>query len=211
MNGTPAGQSLGTASRAAKDRERLSKKKRQVEEAKKRSVSATQKRIKQLRAKIAKKKKDCKRGALIKRAKACAQLASLQTELAAQKAYKNKIAALEVEYYIKSLLLDVAAHRSSNSSENLSRKKIALVFEKFDKMQDAVKMMEDPIWTHKIEIAKIAYRVDKAYKIDLEFLQKLAIGKINPQNSVEEKVKQIMMDYLDKKRANIDRPFFRQK
>ncbi|NGX38485.1 MAG: hypothetical protein K1000chlam2_01659 [Chlamydiae bacterium] len=112
---------------------------------------------------------------------------------------ENKISSLETEYYIKSLLLEAAAHHSKSISEDFHKKKIALVFEKLDKMQAAAKDSRDPNWQEKIEKAQAAYRTQKAFNMDFEVLKALAIGKVAPENSVEEKVKEIMMDYLQQK------------
>ncbi len=117
---------------------------------------------------------------------------------------ENKVSALETEYYIKSLLLDIASHRSNSDPDQLAKKKIALSLEKLDKMESAAKEADDIIWIKKIQIAKAAYRADKAYRIDLSVLQSLAVGRINPENAVEKSVKQIMMDYLEQKRVSLD-------
>jgi len=131
-----------------------------------------------------------------------AKLDSLKYKIpeSAEGTAENKISALETEYYIKSLLLDVASHRSNTFSDDLNKKKIALALEKLDKMEDAAKNSDDRIWIKKIQKAKQAFRVEKAYRIDLDVLQGLAAGKIDPENPIEEKVKAIMMDYLQQKR-----------
>ena len=108
---------------------------------------------------------------------------------------ENKISALETEYFIKSLLLDVVAHRST-VSENFEQKKIALTLEKFDRMEQATKDYRSETWAEKIEVAKEANRSERAAKADFNALKELAYGDTAPQNSVEEKVKEIMIDYL---------------
>lgn len=117
---------------------------------------------------------------------------------------ENKISALETEYYIKSLLLDVSKIKKNNTSDELEEKKIALGFAKLDKMESAAKNLGDKNWMKKVALAKTGFSSDKAFRIDLESLQKLAIGTANPQNPVEEKVKEIMMDYQSQQRSNLE-------
>lgn len=117
---------------------------------------------------------------------------------------ENKIAALEVEYYIKSLLLDIANQKSGTSAEELNQKKIVLVLRKLDNMEAAAKDFNDEIWTKKIALAKEGFRADKAYKLDLDVLKSLAVGKINAENPVEEKVKGIMIDFLIERSTRTD-------
>lgn len=116
----------------------------------------------------------------------------------------NKIAALEIEYYIKSLLLDVASTKSGSSSEELNKKKIALTLKKLDLMEAAAQEYNDEIWMKKIALAKEGFRADKAYKMDVEVLKELAAGNIDPENPVEEKVKGIMIDFLSQRTAKTD-------
>lgn len=113
---------------------------------------------------------------------------------------ENKISALETEYYIKSLLLDVGSHHGKTNSDT-TKQKIALTLQKFDKMEDAAKKNKDTNWLEKVQKAKPAFLAEKAYRIDLDVLNDLAIGKIAAENSVEEKVKEIMMEYLQQKQT----------
>lgn len=114
-----------------------------------------------------------------------------------QSPLEDTMAALETEYYIKSLLLEIGHHRSGSSARELEKKKIVLTLEKLDKMEDVAQKAEDSIWVEKIEKAQLAFRTEKAFVIDLDLLKGLAKGNIEPQNSVEQKVKQIMIDYSD--------------
>ena len=113
---------------------------------------------------------------------------------------ENKISALETEYYIKSLLLDVGSHNAKTNSDT-TMKKIALTLQKLDKMEDAAKEKKDHIWLEKVQKAKPAFLAEKAYRIDLNVLNDLATGKIAAENSVEEKVKEIMMEYQQQKQT----------
>lgn len=135
-----------------------------------------------------------------------AELDSLKYKVpkTAEATVQNKISALEIEYYIKSLLLDIAGHKSGSSPEELNKKKIALVLKKLDTMEAVAKEFNDEIWIKKIEIAKGAYRADKAYRMDLDVLNSLAVGKIDPENPVEEKVKGIMIDFLSQRSTQAD-------
>ena len=117
---------------------------------------------------------------------------------------ENKISAIETEFYIKSLLLDISRIKSGNTSEELEKKKIALSFAKLDKMHTAAKEEGNKHWMKKIELAKAGFYADKAFKINLDSLAELANQKVVPQNTVEEKVKQIMMDYQSQQRSNIE-------
>ena len=116
----------------------------------------------------------------------------------------NKIAALEIEYYIKALLLDIASQKSGSSAEELNKKKIALVLKKLDLMEAAAQEYHDEIWMKKIALAKEGFRADKAYKMDVAVLKELAAGNIDPENPVEEKVKGIMIDFLSQRTAKTD-------
>ncbi|NGX60210.1 MAG: hypothetical protein KR126chlam3_01379 [Chlamydiae bacterium] len=107
---------------------------------------------------------------------------------------ENQISALETEYYIKSLLLDVGSHHGKTNTDT-TNKKIAITLEKLDKMEDAAKKNQNIIWLEKVRNARAAFLSEKAYRIDLNTLNELASGKIAAENSVEEKVKEIMMDY----------------
>lgn len=129
------------------------------------------------------------------------ELEALKFEIpkTAQATMENKISALETEYYVKSLLLDVGDHMSKEQIQDLERKKLILQLAKLDKMHEAAQEYADPIWVKKIEKAKAAYRVQSGYKVDYAILQHLARGKVVPQNDVEEKVKEIMMEYLSKR------------
>jgi len=117
----------------------------------------------------------------------------------------NKISALETEYYIKSLLLDVGSlHGKKSSSEEIAKKKIALALEKLDKMEEAAKDYGDKDWEEKIQIAKSGFRTERAFRVDLDVLQKLAFGNIAPKNPVEENVQEIMMEYQHEKQTSLD-------
>lgn len=116
----------------------------------------------------------------------------------AQATLDNKISALATEYYIKSLLLDAGAHHKKTNAD-LRKKKIALNLEKLNKMKQSAQENENFQWIQKLERAKNAFLSESAYQIDVEELNGLATGKIATQNSVEEKVKEIMMDYLQQK------------
>lgn len=109
---------------------------------------------------------------------------------------EHKMAGIETEYYIKSLLLEIASSHNTNPSPELPKKKIALSLDKLEKMHDAAKEKTDQNWIKKIELAKEANRLERAFRADLDTLYKLGQGKLDPQNSVEQKVQQIMMDYL---------------
>ncbi len=117
----------------------------------------------------------------------------------------NKISALETEYHIKSLLLDVASQTANTPSSGLKNNRIALGLEKLDKMEQAAKEANDKIWIKKIQIAKQAFRSEIAFNTDFQVLQALAMGTVQPQNSVEEKVKEIMIDFQSKKQGAYDR------
>lgn len=116
---------------------------------------------------------------------------------------ENKVSALEVEYYIKSLLLDIAAHRAETAQSELENKKLVLVLDKLNKMEMIAHEFSDAHWIEKISKLKEAVFIEKSHKYDLQVLKNLAEGKIKPENSVEEKVKQIMMDYLQEPQGNL--------
>lgn len=114
---------------------------------------------------------------------------------------ENKISALETEYYIKSLLLDIANLHSGTSFEELQAKKTALILEKLDRIEDVAKDFDDVTWRKKIQQAKPFFLAHRAYQIDSSHLKAMANGSISPQNSVEEKVQAIMMDYQQQQNA----------
>jgi len=109
----------------------------------------------------------------------------------------NKISALETEYTIKSHLLDIANIRSGSSPDELSKKKIALTLEKFARMKEAALHKKDLEWVAKIEKAQYAYQSQRKFSWNFKILQDIGRGKIFTENSVEEKVKQIMMEYAE--------------
>lgn len=113
---------------------------------------------------------------------------------------ENKVSALETEYYIKSLLLDIAAHHGKLVTDN-TKKKIALVLEKLSKMENAAKEISSVEWKEKFAKAKKAFLAEKAYQVDLNTLNELATGNIVAENSVEQKVKEIMMEYQQQKQG----------
>lgn len=112
----------------------------------------------------------------------------------AEATLENKISALETEYYIKSLLLDVASHHGKTGSD-LTEKKVALQLEKFDKMEAAADEAGD--FSRKKNLAKTrdAFLAESTYRADLSALDALATGTLAAENPVEEKVKEIMMEY----------------
>lgn len=128
---------------------------------------------------------------------ALAELETLKYQIPqdAKATVDNKIGSLEVEYYIKSLLLDVAALKSGSTPEEVNKKKIALALKKLDLMETTAKEFNDEIWMKKIALAKEGFRADKAYRMDVEVLKELAAGNIDVENPVEEKVKGIMIEF----------------
>ncbi len=118
----------------------------------------------------------------------------------AEGSVENKISAIEIEYHMKSLLLDIANHHSQSSLDELDKKKIALILEKFDGIEDVIKSSSEMSWTEKIQNVRQATLLRKAEVMDLNVLIDLATEKISAINAIEEKVKSIMMDYLQKKR-----------
>lgn len=109
---------------------------------------------------------------------------------------EDKISAIETEYYIKSLLLDVAHLRSDISVEERYKKKIVLSLEKFHKMETLVNASDNFIWKEKLQKIKDIYHDYLAFRIDLKSLNDLASGKVQPHNDSEEKVKEILRDVL---------------
>lgn len=126
----------------------------------------------------------------------------LQVPSDAKATIENKVTALEVEYYIKTLLLEAGAHHKKTNAD-LTKKKIVLHLEKYKKMKDAAEQIDEGEWVQKIQRLRKAYLTDRAYKIDLIALNDLATGKIAVENSVEQKVKEIMMEYLQQKQTLI--------
>ena len=112
---------------------------------------------------------------------------------------ENKISAIQTEFYIKSLLLNIAHEKAESSPQVFLKKKIALELQKFEKMEAVAKASDDPVWLKKVQVAKEAYRLSLAHQIDLDTLRNLASGKIQPQNETEERVKAVMEDHLLKK------------
>lgn len=115
---------------------------------------------------------------------------------------ESKISAIETEYYLKSLLLDIAGLRSDTSIEERYKKKIVLSLEKFQKIEAIVNASKDSAWKEKLRKMKKAHHDYLALCIDLETLNDLAKGKIDAHNPTEEKVKEIMMDFLKQKNAS---------
>lgn len=114
---------------------------------------------------------------------------------------ESKIAALENEFYMKSLLLDVAAVRAKKAVK-FNKKKVVLMLEKLSKMENVAKSFKDSYWQSKLDRAKEAFHAENVYKIELDNLESLAQGKVEAKNDVEQKVKEIMMDYLQEKTSS---------
>lgn len=110
---------------------------------------------------------------------------------------ENKISSLETEYYIKELLLNVVDHVSKSIKDDLKKKKIVIQLAKLDKMYDVATEYGEKTWIEKLKKAKSAYRAKRALSMDYKLLQSLGRGTKNPENSVEKKVKEIMIEYLD--------------
>lgn len=107
---------------------------------------------------------------------------------------ENKISFLQTEYYLKSLLLNVAHAKSQTAPEELLKRKIALELQKFEEMEDVVKAEGHALWLKKIQKAKQAYRLCLAYQIDYDTLKTLV-----PKTETEKKVKAVMDEHLKKK------------
>lgn len=118
----------------------------------------------------------------------------------------GKISAIETEHYIKSLLIDIHDHMAPSELEDLERKKTVIQFAKLDRMGEAAKEYGDKPWMAKIEEAQVAFRVKRALERDYAGLCRLASGEVAPQNSVEVKVKAVMMDYLEERKRVLSGP-----
>lgn len=138
--------------------------------------------------------------------KVLAELDSLKFHIpeTAEGTLENKISALETEYFIKSRLLDIVKLHDKISTEELTQKKIALQLKKLDRMLDVAREKKNEEWIQKMNLAKRAYISKTTYDLDLAQLLYLAYEVHVPKNSVEEKVKEIMMDYQNKKMASTD-------
>jgi hypothetical protein len=110
---------------------------------------------------------------------------------------ENKISALETEYHIKMLLLRGALFQSKTPSDNLHQKLQALTLQKFDRMEKAAKEYQSQEWMEKIAIAKEANHHLSVSAEESKELFALVTDAREPQNAVEEKVKQVMMDYIN--------------
>jgi len=108
---------------------------------------------------------------------------------------ENKISAIETEYHIKNSLLEVAGLRSDSTIGERYKKLAALQFEKMAKLQAAVQESDSP-WKEKVATARGSFENYLAARLDYLTLKDLASGKIEATNPTEEKVKEVMTDYL---------------
>ncbi|MCI0382463.1 MAG: hypothetical protein L0207_05390 [Chlamydiae bacterium] len=112
---------------------------------------------------------------------------------------ENKLAAIEMEYHMKKLLLD-AVSLGKKEKQDLHEKRIVLALEKLNKMVDVAKSFGGK-WDEMISIAKNSFGKFYGHQIDLDHLQELAEEKIQPANETEQKAKEIMGDFLEKRKT----------
>lgn len=109
--------------------------------------------------------------------------------------FLDQVSTLEMEYVIKAHLLNIGHIRSGSSAEELAKKKMALHFEKFARMQQIARKKGEKTWVEKIEQARVADKRQTALNWNLYLLQEASIDSQLAEKNVEEKVKQIMMEY----------------
>src|SRR3989338_9221030 len=100
---------------------------------------------------------------------------------------ENELIRLDIEYWLKSLSLDVQGLEESVDKNALQEKHLVLELEKLEKMKEAaLKEPKSPIANH-ILVAYGIFPKQKAALIEEERLYRLAKGEIAPQNPLEEK------------------------
>ena len=68
-------------------------------------------------------------------------------------------------------------------------------------MQRLAKRLKSSEWIENMEHGQRVFRIHEAARIDFQMLTDLALGRIETQNSVEKKVKEIMVGYLERRQA----------
>lgn len=112
---------------------------------------------------------------------------------------EEKIAAIEFEYFAKTSFLGLALGQKEGKKLN-EDKRIALQLEKLDKMEKAVAASADETWKKRIQLARQGFEAHYIHQLEMAYFKDLAIGVVQPQNDVEGKVKEIMIDYLAKRK-----------
>lgn len=102
---------------------------------------------------------------------------------------RDKMAGIETEYRLKLALFEIASEKSGSDFETRVKKKIALEFEKLEKMEKVAQAAKDPAWMLFLKHAKEATETKLVQQLDWNALRDLA--KTTP---IEEKVLAILSE-----------------
>lgn len=135
-----------------------------------------------------------------KQKEALSFLASLSTRIPDQddQTPENQLASIEMEYQIKVNLWQIALLQKNQKANLDVKKQLAAEFEKFAKMEKVASTFEDPKWLHMIQDAKKGYQDSFQSRKDAAYLRALGMGKIQPNNAIEEQVRDAMKTFIDK-------------
>lgn len=112
---------------------------------------------------------------------------------------ENKLASIEAEYDLKLSLLQLALLRKNDKNPLDIKKRMALTFDKFKKMEEAASSFADPKWKTLVQDARSAFEESYESRAQFAYLKDLAAGKVASKTPQEEKVKSVMKDFLEKK------------
>lgn len=114
---------------------------------------------------------------------------------------EGKLAAVQAEYDIKMALLKLAIARKDKAATLDAKKKIVLNLDKFKKMEQVASKFPDPRWKALVQNAKAAFANSYEARSEFAYLKDLAAGKVSPKDQTEEKMKELVNDFLAKSEA----------
>lgn len=112
---------------------------------------------------------------------------------------ENKLIAIDTEFWLKTLALDVLATQNQLDEMTYLKKRAVLQLEKLKQMELAVQGQDvDPKIKGYITTAKKIYPQVQASSITRKFLHDLATNRVQPANAIQEKMKEVVTKYHDK-------------
>ena len=112
---------------------------------------------------------------------------------------ENKLIAIDTEFWLKTLALDVLATQNQLDEMTYLKKRAVLQLEKLKQMELAVQGQDvDPKIKGYITTAKKIYPQVQASSITRKFLHDLATNRVQPANATQEKMKEVVTKYHDK-------------
>ena len=121
---------------------------------------------------------------------------------------ENKLIGIDTEFWLKSLSLDMLVAQNKIDAKTFKEQRTVLNLEKLKQMQLACQGQDvDPKIKDYIETVQKIYPKVQASSMTRKHLHDLAVGKIKPQDVVEEKVTTIVVKYHDKEQQLVKEQF----